>query len=123
MNKAAFADGSIPVRFIDFDFSLIEPDGEEGAMGVSEVVVGVERMVRWVYQDPHHRNLNGVAIRSIIVSWLMLRELQGLTLTQLAGMYGLDKQSLGRWVDDFKRTFPSVRSCHFRRNKSHEHDA
>jgi hypothetical protein len=75
---------------------------------------GLESLFRWIYQDPHHTNHNGLLIRTLIVAWIIVKELQPLTLTQLARMYGKDKQSFGRWVDDFKLQFPAVRNCHMK---------
>jgi hypothetical protein len=49
-----------------------------------------------------------------VQNWFLIKELQPLSLTQLARMYGKDKQSLGRWVDDFKRRFPGLRNCHMK---------
>jgi hypothetical protein len=72
----------------------------------------LERIFLWIYQDPHHRNLNGVEIRALIVAWFVVKELHPLSLTQLARMYGREKQSFGRWVDEFKTAFPEVRNCH-----------
>jgi hypothetical protein len=75
---------------------------------------GLEKVFRWIYQDPHHRNLDGIQIRALIVAWIVVKELQPLTLTQLARMYGKDKQSFGRWVDEFKKEFREVRNCHMK---------
>lgn len=73
-----------------------------------------EGLARWTYQSPSHTNTDGIAIRTIVQNWFLIKELQPLTLTQLARMYGKDKQSLGRWVDDFKRRFPGLRNCHMK---------
>jgi hypothetical protein len=73
-----------------------------------------EGLARWTYQSPNHRNMEGKAIRQAIVEWFTIKELQPLSLTELARMYGKDKQSFGRWVDDFKKRFPGLRNCHMK---------
>jgi hypothetical protein len=75
---------------------------------------GLEALFRWIYQDPYHRNLEGIQIRALIIAWICIPDLHPLTLTQLARMYGKHKQSFGRWVDDFKRHFPRIRNCHMK---------
>lgn len=71
------------------------------------------KLKAWDFQngmkDPH-----GLMIRSAVSSWAVLPLLRPLTLTRLALGLRLQKQSLGRWVDDFKRTFPNIRNCHMR---------
>jgi len=42
-------------------------------------------------------------IRATILCWVFLEHLRPLTLTDLARASGKKKQSIGRWVDEFKR--------------------
>lgn len=73
----------------------------------------------WILQKVP-KNEDGIQIRAVIAGWIFLPHLNGanslnpkekhLTLTDLAAMVGRDKQSLGRWVDDFKKTFPGVKT-------------
>lgn len=74
---------------------------------------GVSNVVKWVYQRDS-RNFQGIGIRALIVCWIWLPVLHALTLTQLAGRFGMAKQSFGRWVVDWKRCFPSVVTAHMR---------
>lgn len=56
----------------------------------------------------------GLMIRAAVSSWAVVPLLRPLTLTKLAIGLGLKKQSLGRWVDHFKRRFPEIRNSHMR---------
>lgn len=75
----------------------------------------IQALMAWIHQNGS-ANLNGVAIRAIIVCWLTLPHLRSLTLTQVAKCYGLKKQSVGRWVEEkpkgLKASFPSIKTGH-----------
>jgi hypothetical protein len=71
------------------------------------------RLLAWIWQDGM-KNPDGVKIRAIILCWIFLKHLRPMTLTELARGYGMKKQSLGRWVDQFKRDFPEYKTCHMR---------
>jgi hypothetical protein len=75
----------------------------------------LQAVMRWVHQNGSN-NLNGVAIRALIVCWHTLPYLRPLSLTELARGYGLKKQSVGRWVEEppngFKVKFPTVKTGH-----------
>jgi hypothetical protein len=74
-----------------------------------------QALMAWIHQNGS-TNLNGIAIRSLIVCWITLPHLRPLSLTELSRGYGLKKQSVGRWVEDkplgFKAKFPSVKTSH-----------
>lgn len=72
---------------------------------------GVGNVVKWVYQR-NSRNFQGIGIRALIVCWVWIPGLHGLTLTQLAGRFKMAKQSIGRWVVDWKLRFPHCVSVH-----------
>jgi hypothetical protein len=110
---------------VDFDYGEVAKElreavtDEDPAQALTEeewrkLQGGLEGVIRWIYQDPLHRNMDGIAIRGLIVAWIVVKELQPLNLTELSRMYGKDKQSLGRWVEDFKKRFPGVRNCHMK---------
>ena len=40
--------------------------------------------------------------------------METLTMTEMAAGFGKKKQSLGRAVDDFKRSFPKIRIAHMK---------
>jgi hypothetical protein len=69
--------------------------------------------LEWVIQNGMNEE-NGVMFRILIAGWIYLEWMREMTLTELATMYGKDKQSFGRWVDDFKRRFPGLRNCHMK---------
>ncbi len=71
------------------------------------------RLVEWLWQDGK-RNPEGLLIRAGIVCWIFLPHLHPLTLTQMAGLFCKHKQSWGRWVDDWKLTFPKIRNPHMK---------
>lgn len=56
----------------------------------------------------------GLMERAAVSSWAVVPLLRPLTLTRFALCLGLKKQSLGRWVDDFKLRFPEIRNDHMR---------
>jgi len=73
----------------------------------------LKEIARWMYQNGS-KNPEGVKIRGIIFCWIFLEELHPLTETQLARGYGMHKQSIGRWIEDWKRCFPDIRTSHMR---------
>jgi hypothetical protein len=64
-------------------------------------------MLEWIFQDGM-KNPEGIKIRAILACWIWLPYLEPLTLTELATGFGKQKQSFGRWVDDFKRHFSFI---------------
>lgn len=44
-----------------------------------------------------------------MIMWVFLPEVRAMNMSQLARGYGLHKQSLGRWVDKFKKEFPHIK--------------
>lgn len=65
------------------------------------------RIWQWVYQGSCE-DLDGFMCRSIVVCWVFVPVLRSYTMTEIAGRFGKKKQSLGRWVVDFKKEFPDV---------------
>lgn len=116
-----------PVPVTDFDYDAIERDfksdlqqfrdeAEEGQYSEEDVdraLVVVTRLLKWIWQGGM-KNADGLQIRAMIICWVFLKELRPIELTQLAGAFGKDKQSLGRWVDNFKEFFPRIRISHMR---------
>ena len=70
-------------------------------------------LVEWLWSDAK-KNVEGLQIRAMIICWLFVPEIQSLTLTEMARGFGKKKQSLGRWVDDFKPRFPWLVTCHMK---------
>ena len=70
-------------------------------------------VLRWVFQNGM-KNSDGLKIRAIIVCWIFLKELRPYKLVDMATGFGMQKQSLGRWHDDFKIRFPGIKTPHMR---------
>lgn len=120
--KAHGEDGRV-IPTADFDYEAVDTNlfGENSAADLCELTQEeVDRAIKvlrvllqWVWQNGM-KNVDGLKIRSIIMCWIFLKELRPLTLTQLATGFGLKKQSVGRWVDQFKKDFKRVRISHMR---------
>lgn len=76
------------------------------------------KICSWIYQAPC-KDLNGFFCRCAISIWIFIPELRVETLTNVAGSFGKKKQSLGRWVDDFKLQFPEITN-HMQHIRNHE---
>jgi hypothetical protein len=94
----------------------VEPEEDPEEFTAEEIEAACKvftRLVQWIWQNGM-RHPEGITIRAIVVCWVFLAELRPLNLTQMAGAFGKKKQSLGRWVDDFKRAFPAIRIAHMK---------
>lgn len=118
----AFGENGERIPVANFPFHLLdEVAAEEKGIAAEEFTIaelaGAEeafrRLMTWVWQDGM-RNPEGVKIRAIICCWVFLKHVRPCTLTELAARYGMKKQSLGRWVDQFKLDFPDYWTCHMR---------
>lgn len=89
------------------DLTELTPQEMEAARRALKIIL------QWVFQNGS-KNIQGVGIRAVIACSVFLEELHPLTETQLARGYGMHKQSIGRWVEDWKRCFPDLRTCHMR---------
>jgi hypothetical protein len=69
-----------------------------------QALFALESALAWAVQDVP-KNCNGIEIRTTILAWKFLPHLRAKTLTEIAAMIGRDKQSVGRWHDDFKEHF------------------
>ena len=113
MSQALDEDGH-PIETTDFPYT--ELDQEEPLYSAQDFALAAEafrRLIVWRYQDGS-KNDDGVRIRNIIIDWFALKELHHLSMSQLARKHNLYKQSIGRWVDDFKRAFPHAKTEHMR---------
>lgn len=116
-----------PVPITDFDYEAIDRafqedleqfrneahQGQYSQDDVDRALVVVTRLLKWIWQGGM-KQPDGLQIRAMIICWVFLKELRPIELTQLAGAFGKDKQSLGRWVDNFKMFFPRIRISHMR---------
>ena len=71
----------------------------------------LQRVLHWVYRNGRNEK-NGIAIRAIVATWIFTPEVGRYKLTELALACGKDKQSFGRWVDDWKKHFPNIKNNH-----------
>jgi hypothetical protein len=79
-----------------------------------EAAMSMFRMlVRWLWQSGM-TNPNGLLIRSVIVCWVFLEEVQQFNLTGIAHKFDRDKQSIGRWMPRFKKAFPMIKTPHMK---------
>lgn len=88
----------------------------------------IRRIAEWMWQGC--ANLDGFAVRAAVVCWIFHQPLRPYSMTRMAGRLGKKKQSLGRWVDSFKREFPAVtdhithlRNTRVRQSKTHRRSA
>lgn len=97
----------------DFDWHQVEQDldGDNSNLTSSDAVEAVcecqQRIWEWVYHAPC-RDLNGFNCRCIIAVWVFYAPLRCYSMTEVAGRFGKKKQSLGRWMVDFKARFPEI---------------
>lgn len=110
------------VETTEFDYDAveraltIEPESDLTDLqpeDLDKAIKGLRVILQWMWQSGM-KNAEGVKIRGIICCWIFLKELRSLSMTDMANGYGMDKQSLGRWVDDFKLRFPKLRISHMR---------
>jgi hypothetical protein len=96
----------------EFDYDRVESEmgieAEDLAQfsqeDVDRAIAVFRQLLQWVWQNGN-KNTDGIKIRAIIVCWIFLEENRPKTLTEMAGGFGMKKQSLGRWVDQFKLDF------------------
>jgi hypothetical protein len=76
-------------------------------------------LVHWLaapWQTPANASveLNGLKCRAVILAWIVLKDLQGLSIRQLAERYGVCYVSLNRAHQSFMKVFPEVTTMHMR---------
>lgn len=123
LDQLTHAEDGRPVPSVPFDYDQVDADifGCEVESDLTELdeadldrlITGLRALLQWVAK-PGSKNSDGVKLRAIVVCWVFLKEFRPLQLSQLARGFAMEKQSLGRHVDDFKRTFPSIRTPHMR---------
>jgi len=70
--------------------------------------------LRWIHQSGME-DRDGIATRVIVLFWILLPEFESKTMTEVAVSHGCTKQNIGKWVADFKKTFPRVKNKHMRK--------
>jgi hypothetical protein len=102
----------VPATEFDYDqvdrdvFEELEPADltQFSQEELDAAILVFRKLLNWVWQNGN-KNADGIKIRAIIVCWIFLEENRPKTLTEMAVGFGMKKQSLGRWVDQFKRVF------------------
>jgi len=111
----AWDDNSSATLTVDFDYDQIDrnlhphdPDTcSERAIDAASSVL--QRAFAWVWQGDC-ANLDGLVCRAAVVCWIFVPQLRPYTMTEMAGRLGKKKQSLERWVSDFKVRFPEIKN-------------
>lgn len=101
---------------IDRNCFGVEPEDDNEEFTPEEIDAACKvftQLLEWIWQRGM-KDERGIAIRAIVCCWVFLAQLRPLTETEIARGFGKHKQSLGRWVDDFKRRFPKIRIAHMK---------
>lgn len=97
-------DEACPTLTAEFQY----PEDSIDAPSEMDVALEIQRRIwAWVYQPPCE-DLNGLTCRCLIACWVFVPQLREYSQSEFAGRCGKKKQSLNRWIKDFKRTFPDV---------------
>lgn len=120
MDGAGFSEDGERVPTVEFDFDQVDRVifGRQQEIAPADMKIALklfDAVMRWIWQGGM-KDVRGMTIRAIISCWIFIPELRPTTLTDMARGFGLKKQSLGRWHDDFKRHFPSIKTPHMRRS-------
>lgn len=109
MSKNKYDDAGAVTLVSDFSYDQVDRDlGYAPQERDLEDACECQRRVwGWVYQPPC-ADLDGFMCRCIVACWVFVPQLRAETMTYIAGRFGKKKQSLGRWVTEFKIAFPEV---------------
>jgi len=69
--------------------------------------------IRWIFKSGM-KDRDGISTRAITLRWILLPDVESMTMTEMATAHGCTKQNIGKWVADFKKTFPRVKNKHMR---------
>ena len=106
----------------DFPFSQVdEPEpqliavpGRPSSIAIEMACECQRQIWEWIYQPPCE-DIDGFVCRCIIATWIFNPHLHSYSEAEIARRFGKKKQSLDRWSQDFKRTFPYLKTLqHFR---------
>lgn len=109
MEQRFFDDNSQTTLTVDFDWASVDMDAVAMQMeNQFDLALEAQRKVwAWVYQPPC-KDLDGFLCRCIVVTWVFVPQLRSYSITDIAGRFGKKKQSIDRWVADFKKVFPEI---------------
>jgi hypothetical protein len=106
-------DESGHIGITHFPYDEIDKADIPETKDIDAAVRAFELLLAWVWQHGPKNN-NGIEIRAVICCWIFMKQLRPITLTEMAATVGRDKQSLGRWFDEFKKDFPQIKTCHMK---------
>jgi hypothetical protein len=119
----AHEDDGRPTPATDIDYNAVDQNlfGETDEWDLKEITPKeadaairlMRALLAWIFQNGM-KNTDGITLRAILICWIFLKELRPLQLSELARGFGKDKQSLGRWHDQFKVDFPFIKTPHMR---------
>lgn len=117
MNENQYDDNGGVTLTCDFAYDQVESalGFEPAERDIEDALECQRRVWRWVYQPPC-TDLDGFTCRCIVACWIFVPQLRAETMTHIAGRFGKKKQSLGRWVVNFQKTFPEI-SKHLQHQK------
>lgn len=92
--------------FIDFDYGSADQKGARPDRYTDEDYHLLSaRLIEWIHQDGNSKP-GGVMIRAYVVCLFLAPQIYNTpTETRLASIAGVSKQSLNRWVVNFRDTF------------------
>lgn len=119
----AFDDAGEKIPFENFDWDAVEKEFAEdleqfkkelkanplSQEDIDRIDKAMQTLLKWAWQGGM-KNMDGFQIRMLILCWHIIPSLRALSLTDLSTVFKKDKQSFGRWVDNFKQYFPFIRS-------------
>lgn len=121
-SPTAYGEDGGPVPTVGFDYDSADqhsdwkPESDLSEYSQEDIDRGVKvftTLLSWIWQGGM-QNPQGIMIRAIIACWVFLKPLRPLAESDLARGFGMKKQSIGRWVVHFKRSFPRIKLAHFR---------
>lgn len=121
-NPLGYADDGSRVPIEHFNYDAIDPaefdiEPEElkdfSPANLEDATKLLRTVLTWVWSGGIN-NIEGLQIRAMIVCWIFLERLKPLTETELAKIFGKDKQSVGRWVEEWKKAYPTVHTPHMK---------
>src|SRR5689334_14493304 len=112
MGQMAFAEDGSLTPVVNFDFDEVDRN-LSGAKEIDQpnasdekAIQAVQKIVSWIFQSGK-QNDEGYKVRATIAAWRALPQYHHYTETEMAALLGKHKQSVGRWVTDWKKTFPA----------------
>jgi len=115
-SERKFDDLSQVTQTVEFAYNEIDSrvfgvDAEQDKTTIEtalDMAIECQRQVwAWVYQPPL-KDVDGFLCRATVACWVFVPHLRAYTMTEMAGRLGKKKQSLERWMADFKKQFPAV---------------